>query len=220
MAILAELRAQLRDIVSTEMARDSAHDLAHIDRVWLNVQAIADDGASLKVLLGATYLHDLVNVPKDSPLRSKASRMAAAKAGSILRELAFTSAEVSAAQHAIEAHSFSAGIPPETAEARILRDADRLDALGAIGVARTFAVAGALGQELYHPEDPFAETRDLNDIRFSIDHWRVKLLKLPDGMLTERGRVMARARVDLMLSFLDSFATEIGATVPGAWTRA
>lgn len=220
MAISAELRAQLRDIVSAEMTRDSAHDLAHIDRVWLNVQALADERANLKVLLGATYLHDLVNLPKDSPQRTLASRMAAEKAAPVLAELRFTPREIAAAQHAIEAHSFSAGIPPETQEARILRDADRLDALGAIGVARTFAVAGALGQELYHPEDPFAETRDLNDIRFSIDHWRVKLLKLPEGMLTERGRTMARDRVALMLSFLESFAAEIGSDIPGAWTQA
>lgn len=214
----AELREHLRATVAERMSRDSAHDLAHLDRVWLNVQKIAPAEANPSVLLGAAYLHDLVNLPKDSPDRPKASRMAAAEAGPILTVLGLTEDEVKAAQHAIEAHSFSAGIPPETIEAQVLRDADRLDALGAIGVARTFAVAGALGQELYHPTDPFAETRDLNDIRFSVDHWRVKLLSLPKGMITESGRKLAQARVALMIRFLDEFANEIGATVPEAWT--
>lgn len=214
----AEMREQLRAIVAERMSRDSAHDLAHLDRVWLNVQKIAPAEANQTVLLGAAYLHDLVNLPKDSPNRSNASCMAAAEAGPILANFGLSESEVKATQHAIEAHSFSAGIPPETIEAQVLRDADRLDALGAIGVARTFAVAGALGQELYHPTDPFAEARELNDIRFSVDHWRVKLLSLPKGMITESGRELAQARVALMIRFLDDFATEIGAAVPEAWT--
>ncbi|MBO9453303.1 HD domain-containing protein [Tropicibacter sp. R16_0] len=218
MAPSAELREQLRAIVAERMSRDSAHDLAHLDRVWLNVQKIAPAEADQTVLLGAAYLHDLVNLPKDSPDRSKASRMAAAEAGPILSHLGLSESEVKAAQHAIEAHSFSAGIPPETIEAQVLRDADRLDALGAIGVARTFAVAGALGQELYHPTDPFAVARDLNDIRFSVDHWRVKLLSLPKGMITDNGRELAQSRAALMIRFLDDFAEEIGTTVPEAWT--
>lgn len=218
MASSAELREKLRTIVAERMSRDSAHDLAHLDRVWLNVQKIAPSEANETVLLGAAYLHDLVNLPKDSPDRSKASRMAATEAGPILADLGLFEGEIKAAQHAIEAHSFSAGIPPETIEAQVLRDADRLDAFGAIGVARTFAVAGALGQELYHPTDPFAEARDLNDIRFSVDHWRVKLLSLPKGMITDGGRELAQSRVALMIRFLDDFAGEIGATVPKAWT--
>lgn len=213
----ADLRARLREIADAEMARDSAHDLAHLDRVWLNVRKIAGEGVNFRVLLGATYLHDLVNLPKDSPQRSQASRMAAHKAAPLLTSIGLSSEEVLAAQHAIEAHSFSAGIPPETQEARILRDADRLDALGAIGVARTFAVAGALGQELYHAADPFAQSRELNDTRYSVDHWRVKLLSLSEGMLTERGRALARARAALMLRFLTDFADEIGAHVPDSW---
>lgn len=218
MAQSAELRERLRAIVAERMSRDSAHDLAHLDRVWLNVQKIAPAEANQTILLSAAYLHDLVNLPKDSPDRSKASRMAAAEAGPILSDLGLSESEIKAAQHAIEAHSFSAGIPPETIEAQVLRDADRLDALGAIGVARTFAVAGALGQELYHPTDPFAVARDLNDIRFSVDHWRVKLLSLPKGMITDSGRELAQSRAALMIRFLDDFADEIGATVPKAWT--
>lgn len=199
------------------MATDPAHDLAHLDRVWVNVQAIADEQANLRVLMAASYLHDLVNLPKNDPDRHLASRHSADQAAPILRDLGFTPAEIDATQHAIAAHSFSAQIPPDTPEAKILRDADRLDALGAVGIARTFAVAGALGRALYDPSDPFAEHRPLDDLQFSIDHWRVKLLALPEDMLTERGRALAQERAGRMLRFLEEFAGEIGAIIPPDW---
>ncbi|WP_254446499.1 HD domain-containing protein [Ruegeria sp. HKCCD8929] len=215
---MAELQSQLREVASARMATDPAHDLAHLDRVWLNAQAIADRQANLRVLMAASYLHDLVNLPKNDPDRHLASRHSADQAAPILRDLGFAPAEIEATQHAIAAHSFSAQIPPETPEARILRDADRLDALGAVGIARTFAVAGALGRALYDPSDPFAEHRPLDDLQFSIDHWRVKLLALPEDMLTERGRTLAQERTGRMLRFLEEFAGEIGAIVPTGWT--
>nr|WP_245220630.1 MULTISPECIES: HD domain-containing protein [unclassified Ruegeria] len=200
------------------METDPAHDLAHLDRVWTNAQAIADAQADMPVLLAACYLHDLVNLPKNDPNRLFASRQSAAESGPILANLSFSDDQVQAAQHAIAAHSFSANIPPETLEARILRDADRLDALGAIGIARTFSVSGALGRVLYDPADPFAEARPLDDLRYSIDHWKVKLLTLPDDMLTDAGKQIAQARAGRMFQFLEDFAAEIGASIPNSWT--
>nr|WP_245222685.1 HD domain-containing protein [Ruegeria sp. HKCCSP351] len=200
------------------METDPAHDLAHLDRVWTNAQAIADAQADMPVLLAACYLHDLVNLPKNDPNRLFASRQSAAESGPILANLGFSDDQVQAAQHAIAAHSFSANIPPETLEARILRDADRLDALGAIGIARTFSVSGALGRVLYDPADPFAEARPLDDLRYSIDHWKVKLLTLPDDMLTDAGKQIAQARAGRMFQFLEDFAAEIGASIPNSWT--
>lgn len=217
MDISADLRTRLRGIVAQRMQTDPAHDLAHLDRVWRNAQAIADDQADMAVLLAASYLHDLINLPKNDPNRHLASRQSAQESEPILRELSFSDALVQATQHAIEAHSFSANIPPRTPEARILRDADRLDALGAIGIARTFAVAGALGRDLYDPEDPFAKARDLDDLNFSIDHWKVKLLSLPDDMLTEAGHALAQERRAQMLEFLRVFADEIGHPLPAPW---
>ncbi|WP_209598927.1 HD domain-containing protein [Ruegeria sp. HKCCSP351] len=214
----ADLRARLRAVVAQRMETDPAHDLAHLDRVWTNAQAIADAQADMPVLLAACYLHDLVNLPKNDPNRLFASRQSAAESGPILANLGFSDDQVQAAQHAIAAHSFSANIPPETLEARILRDADRLDALGAIGIARTFSVSGALGRVLYDPADPFAEARPLDDLRYSIDHWKVKLLTLPDDMLTDAGKQIAQARAGRMFQFLEDFAAEIGASIPNSWT--
>jgi len=200
------------------MAQDSAHDLTHLDRVWANARAIAGNDVDGEVLLAACYLHDLVNLPKDSPDRARASTLAAEAAAPILRDLGFDEDRIAAAQHAIAAHSFSAGIAPETPEARALRDADRLDALGAVGIARCFAVSGALGRALYDPADPFAAARDLDDRRQTLDHFRVKLLRLPADMLTEGGLTLAQTRAARMIRFLEDLAEEIGADLPPDWT--
>lgn len=215
--ISADLRTRLRGIVVQRMQTDPAHDLAHLDRVWVNARAMADEQIDRSVLLAACYLHDLVNLPKDSPDRHLASRQSAAESEPILAELGVSPAQISATQHAIAAHSYSANINPETPEARVLRDADRLDALGAIGIARTFSVSGALGRVLYDPADPFADTRPLDDLRFSLDHWKVKLLNLPDEMLTDTGRRIARQRADRMIRFLEEFGDEIGHPLPDHW---
>lgn len=216
---MQSLRAALRDCVHAEMATDPGHDLAHLDRVWINAQAIAkgEGGADMRVLLAAAYLHDLVNVPKNSPQRSQASRLSAQAAFPILRGLGLNRQEIDAAAHAIEAHSYSAGLDANSDEARILRDADRLDAIGAIGIARAFRVSAGLGQAIYHPDDPFAANRALDDGPYAIDHWRIKLLGLRDSMATQTGRNMAVERTDLMLSFLHQMARELGRALPENW---
>lgn len=216
---MQRLRDTLRKIANERMQQDPAHDLAHLDRVWANAKRIARSFETVdhRVLLGATYLHDLVNLPKDAPNRAEASTLSARAAAPILCDLGFTGSERAAAGHAIAAHSFSAGITPESTEAEILRDADRLDALGAIGIARTFLVAGATGRALYNPCDPFADDRPLDDHVWAIDHWQTKLLQLPRDMLTAKGRDIADKRTRLMLGYLEQLADEIAAPLPAQW---
>lgn len=212
------LRQQLRQIAAQDMAQDSAHDLAHLDRVWATCQRIAaSDGGDLRILLAGAYLHDLVNLPKDAPNRAQASTLASEAAAGHLIRLGYSEAEVAAVQHVIRAHSFSAGIQPQSPEARVLRDADRLDAIGAIGLARCFAVSGALARPLYDPDDPFASQRPLDDTSQALDHFAVKLLRLGDGMLTPTGRIIAAERTRLMMQFLTELAGEIGAAPPAHW---
>ena len=198
------------------MPTDAAHDLAHLDRVWATAREIAQHEADVDadVLQAASYLHDLINLPKDHPDRRQASRLSADAAVPHLTALGFDADQIAATRHAITAHSFSAGIPPETVEARVLRDADRLDALGAIGIARAFAVSGQLNRALYDPEDPFAAHRPVDDTRFTLDHWPVKLWRLPDEMLTRHGRTLALDRVATMRRFITTLAQEIGADLP------
>jgi uncharacterized protein len=190
---------------------DGSHDLAHVCRVWANVRLLAaDEGADLDVLMPATILHDCVVVEKNSPMRSRASRLSALRACNILMDLGREADFVSRVAHAIEAHSFSGGVEPETAEARVLRDADRLDAIGAIGITRCFYVSGRLGRMLYDPADPDAERRPIDDLTFAVDHFPAKLLRLQESMLTVRGRHIAQQRTVLMTRFLDELRAEIG----------
>lgn len=193
---------------------DAAHDLEHIRRVVTTARRLAlAEGAELAVVLPAAWLHDCVVVPKDSPLRSQASRLAAEAATTFLRSVDYPTERLAAIAHAIEAHSFSAQIVPQTREAQVVQDADRLDALGAIGLARCLMLGGALGRRLYDPDDPFAEQRVLDDVVNTVDHFYVKLLRLADTMTTESGRVEARQRTRFLEQFLEQLRHEIMPTV-------
>ena len=189
---------------------DGSHDVAHILRVFRNAMRIhAAEGGDGRVLAAAVLLHGCVAVEKNSPLRSQASRLAAEKAAGVLRGLSWQEGEIAAVGHAVAAHSFSAGIVPETLEAKILQDADRLDAIGMVGAARCFYIAGRLGSGLYDPVDPLAESRPLDDKAFAIDHFETKLFRLADGFQTAAGRALATERHERLKRVLDMFLDEI-----------
>lgn len=189
---------------------DGSHDMAHILRVFRNAMRIhAQEGGDASVLVAAVLLHDCVAVEKNSPMRARASVLAAAKASNVLAGLDWSQREIDAVAHAIAAHSFSANLAPETVEARILQDADRLDAIGMIGVARCFYIAGRLGSGLYDPFDPLATNRPLDDKRFAIDHFETKLFKLADGFQTKTGRALAGERHARLKMLLTLFMDEI-----------
>lgn len=210
MTAQARYEAEVSRLWSTQ-APDGAHDLGHLRRVWKTARLIAMDvPADGEILLAACFFHDLVNLPKDAPNRASASRQSAEAAVTFLRADGFPETKLAGVAHAIAAHSFSAGIPPETPEARILQDADRLEALGAIGIARMFHVAGQMGGGLFDADDPMALHRALDDSRFALDHLETKLLRLPDSMQTEPGRAMAEERADWLMSFRTRLLSEIG----------
>lgn len=191
---------------------DAAHDATHFRRVWQTAQhLLAGQHADERVILAACYFHDIVSLPKNHPERQMASRMAAQKAREILSVdfPDFPAGCYDDVMHAIEAHSFSAGIPPRTLEAKIVQDADRLEALGAIGLARVFAVSGALGVALFDGNDPFADARDLNDKQYALDHFRTKLLSLPQTMQTEKGRELACHNANYLVQFMAKLASEL-----------
>jgi len=195
---------------ATGDAPDGAHDLNHVERVWRNAQALLVHypQADALVVLAACYLHDLVNVPKDDPRRSSASRLSAELARERLAALGFPADKLAAVAHAIEAHSFSAGVPATTLEARIVQDADRLDGLGAVGLARMFYIAGRMGSALAHGSDPLALDRQLDDKSYSLDHIEAKLARLPGMMQTDAGRRLAETRLATLTAFRTAFAAE------------
>lgn len=190
---------------------DPGHGVVHLRRVVATALQLAkEEGARLEVVLPAAWLHDCVNVPKDSPDRPRASRLAAEHAVRFLRDAGYAEEFLDGIAHAIEAHSFSAGIPPRTVEAKVVQDADRLDALGAIGIARCIAVGAALGRPLYQPDDPFCERREPDDRGASVDHFYTKLLTLAGTMQTGAGRREALRRTEFMQAFLGRLRQEIG----------
>ena len=192
---------------------DGAHDGNHLERVWRNAQALlaGHPEADTLVVLAACYLHDLVNLPKNDPARASASRRSAVLARQQLSAPGFPPFppdKLDAVAHAIEAHSFSAGIAPLTLEAKIVQDADRLDGLGAVGLARMFYIAGRMGSALAHATDPLARARPLDDQRYSLDHIAAKLERLPAMMQTEAGRRLGEQRLALLTAFRSAFADE------------
>ncbi len=195
----------------TAQGGDAAHDLEHVRRVVRNAQELATtEGARLEVVLPAAWLHDCVTVPKDSPQRAQASRLAAAQAGQWLREWGWPADLLPDIAHAIEAHSFTAAITPRTLEAKVVQDADRLDALGAVGLARCLMLGGALGRPLYAVDDPFCERRAPDDSAASVDHFYTKLLKLEETMQTASGREEAGRRTKYLAGFLTELRRELG----------
>ncbi|GAB4209605.1 MAG: HD domain-containing protein [Roseiflexaceae bacterium] len=197
--------------LAEHMAGDSAHDLAHVHRVVANAVALArEERADLAVVLPAAWLHDCITVPKDSPLRAQASALAARVACRFLEDAGYPPLLLPAISHAIETHSFSAGIAPQTLEARVVQDADRLDALGAIGIARCLALGGALGRSLYHPDEPLPHSRPADDRAYTLDHFPLKLLRLAGQMTTAAGRAEAERRTAFMRAFLEELVEEIG----------
>jgi uncharacterized protein len=196
--------------VCSQPGGDPGHGSVHLRRVVAAALALAEaENARADVVLPAAWLHDCVHVGKDSPDRARASRLAAAHAVSFLQAAGYPADALPEIAHAIEAHSYSAGIPPRTIEARVVQDADRLDALGAIGIARCIAVGSALGRPLYDPDDPFCESRAPDDAGASIDHFYTKLLKLSATMQTDAGRQEAERRTAFIRAFIGQLRSEI-----------
>jgi len=191
-------------------AQDGAHDLWHLRRVWALCQQIAkaEGGADLNVLQAAAIFHDVINLPKDHPNRGDAARLSADHAAQFLAQ-DFDQRALAAVHHAIHAHSFSANVPATSLEAQILQDADRLEALGAIGIARCFNVSGQIGRDLFDGADPLATDRPLDDTAFALDHFEVKLFKIAAQLHTRAARAIAADRVDFMKEFQRRLAVEL-----------
>lgn len=189
---------------------DPAHDLAHLQRVRaLAERLLVSEGGDCFVVLPAVWLHDCIGLPKNHPQRGKASEMAAGRAHEILSQLAYPGEYRELIAEAIRTHSYSAQKTPRTLEAQIVQDADRLDALGAIGLARCFMTAGSLGSQLYDPADPWGESRPLDDRTWAVDHFFTKLLRLPATFCTDTARRWAQHRGEFLQSFLERLAREV-----------
>jgi len=198
------------DYIHQLESADAAHDASHVKRVATNAMKFAQlEGADLSIVIPASWLHDCVTVCKSSELRNKASQLSADKAQELLISWNYPQENMQAIKHAIAAHSYSANITPQSLEAQTVQDADRIDSIGAIGVARMMMVGGKMDCILYHEDDPFCRSRQPNDRKWTVDHFYSKLLKLNSGFHTQAAIDEAQKRHDYMLKFLKQLESEI-----------
>jgi uncharacterized protein len=200
----------LKKEVYGRKASDSAHDFQHVMRVYKNAKKICKkENANEKLVLSAVLLHDIVSYPK-SDKRSKLSSIESSKESKkILKKFNFSQEEIQIISDAIRDHSFSRNKTPATIEGKILQDADRLDALGAIGIARVFAVGGFEKRSFYNVQDPFCKNRLPDDKNWTLDHFYRKLLKLESHMNTKSGKIEAKKRTKVLKDFLIQLKKEI-----------
>jgi uncharacterized protein len=220
-AVLAQVYREVEGRFLSVGKADLAHGWDHIERVYRLAVAIAQrEGADQFVVGMAALLHDLGRVATEGEGEERMSTTQERHHADLSHDLA---AEVLAAHgvpaeereailHAVLAHSFSRGIEPQTLEALVVRDADRLDGLGAIGVMR-WAITGALRAVAetrpYHPTDPFAEQHAPDDRRYLLDHFYTKLLRIGEMMGTATGRALAQERLAFMRRYLEEFRREL-----------
>jgi uncharacterized protein len=197
----------LAPILAKIEPRDGAHDFGHSRRVWNMAERLASihyPSADRLALFVAAYVHDIVPAQGADNI---ASVVDCALMQELLR-LTDSPGSIHLAASIIEEHSYSRGRLPTTSESKCFQDADRLDALGAIGIARAFYVAGVRRSTLFSPDDPFCKQRAPDDKRYAVDHFYQKLLTLPGKMHTPSAREIAKQRADLMISFLDQLERE------------
>ncbi len=204
--LYAEARERLDD--------DPGHDVAHCLRVARWAVRLGAGAVDRREAIAAALLHDVVNVPKDSPDRARASELSAAVARELLPRFGFAADAVDRIADAVRDHSYSRGATPETPLGRALQDADRLEALGALGIFRTATCGAKMGARYFHPDDPWARGRPLDDVRFTVDHFFQKLLGLAETMNTAAGRAEAERRTAFLRAFLEQLGHEIGEPPP------
>ncbi|GGA26785.1 HD domain-containing protein [Psychrobacillus lasiicapitis] len=190
---------------------DASHDFQHIERVRKNAFEIAasEPTADLEIIELAVLLHD-VSDPKYATVEEKQEE------DRIIKQLSLPTERVIQLKTLIKSISFNGGneTAADSIEAQIVRDADRLDAIGAVGIARTFAYGGAKGRKLYDSDETPRDNMSIEEYRSketaSVTHFYEKLLKLADGMLTEKGKELAKERHAFMELFLQNLRKETG----------
>lgn len=215
-AALADVLSPL--VESSMVGRSPGHDLLHVKRVVaLSAQlAASEPAADARVAVTGAWLHELINLPKDHPQSAESGVLCAEEARRVLVALqvhpAFATQEPGFADkvaQCIHEHAYSKGTKPSTLESCILQDADRLDAMGALGIARCFATASDMKRPFYCEDDPGCVQRAPNDKAFTLDHFFRKLLKLKEGLHTELARTLAERRHAFLVTYVHEFAREL-----------
>jgi uncharacterized protein len=202
-------------VISVEEARQhyrgggAVHDFDHVLRVLALAERLAPaEGADGEILRAAVLLHDIARGDEAGVQGLDHAQAGAEVARRLLA--GHPPERVEAVARAIAAHRFRAGPPPETPEARVLHDADKLDAIGALGVARAFAYGGRSGQRLWAEVPPgYEESEDTRGEHTPVHEYHMKLARIQDRLLTEGARQIARERHAFMVAFFERLELEV-----------
>lgn len=192
-----------------DSARGS-HDWEHTIRVCKLCERIGPaEGADMDVLLSAAYLHDIGRQYQDASNGAVCHAQKGAQlAESLLNRLPFSKAQKQNVVHCIQSHRFRGTHQPQTTEAKVLFDADKLDAIGAVGVARAYLFAGEVGARLHNPDADIENTHPYSEDDTGFREYRVKLCKIRERILTHEGRKLADERHRFMEDFFNRFIEE------------
>ena len=206
-------RPDIKKIAQALLASDgSSHGWDHAERVWNLCRHIGRaEGADLEILRPAAYLHDIGRPEERASGGDLCHAMAGAeRARSILEETGFDRGRIERIVHCIASHRFRRnGERPGTLEARVLFDADKLDAIGAVGIGRAFLFAGEVGARLHNPEADIPATRPYSSEDTAFREFSVKLQKVKDRMLTPTGKRIAEDRHRFMVAYFDRLTQEV-----------
>ncbi len=205
--IVKAVRAAAEEIFT---GAKGSHDWDHTLRVTrLCLRIGPSEAADMTTLLSAAYLHDIGRChPDGSNGKLCHARQGARMAAPILKQLSLAPARIDAILHAIASHRFRGEEAPRTVEARVLFDADKLDAIGAVGVARAYQFAGELGARLHNPHMRIEDSEPYSREDTGYREYVVKLSKIKDRILTPGGREIARERHAFMAAFFERFLAE------------
>lgn len=194
---------------SEEFFRLSHHSKFHVERVYnLAVRIAKEENADLDVVKAAVLLHDIARAMEDEGQIKDHATESAKMARKILEEVNFPKQKINKVIHCIEAHRFKRGMKAKTIEAKIVQDADRLDIIGAIGLARVFARGGWGNKPLYDPSIPPKEKYDGKSLS-SVNHIYEKILKVKDTINTDTAKEIAEERHKFVEQFLERFLKEL-----------
>jgi uncharacterized protein len=187
-----------------------SHALDHTLRVYRLCERIGPkEGADMKVLLAAAYLHDIGRAGQDASNGAVCHAQEGARiARPFIYALPASRNRKENIIHCIKAHRFRGNQGPKTIEAKVLFDADKLDAIGAIGIARAYLFAGEVGARLHTPDVRVEDSRPYSENDTGFREYRIKLCKIRDRMLTQEGRRLADARHAFMEDFFKRFIKE------------
>ncbi len=206
------LRSELVENVKRNInSEDPSHDILHTLRVLSNAENISkEEGGDLDVVTPAALFHDIVCYPKNSPKNRFSVKESAEYAETILTKMPeYPQEKIKRVKSAILSTSFTYGKETESIEDEIVQAADMLDAVGVISVMRTYGSSGVMKRAFYEPNDPFAEHRELDDMKYGLDLFYTRLLTIQDKIKTKTAQKIAKRRTMILVKILDEFRKEL-----------